>query len=121
MPVYHLHHTGYVSHVETIEAASPEEALAASQGGTVSLCHQCTREWDSAGDPEVLSITDEAGETVWQGEPYETLRARETTVDTVLAELAHIAEASKDADLVRWLAAPTLRFAALKAALARGN
>jgi hypothetical protein len=68
MPVYHLHHTGYVSHVETVEADTPEAAIDASEEGWVSLCHQCTREWDSAGDPEITSVTDETGEIVWEPE-----------------------------------------------------
>jgi hypothetical protein len=69
VPEYNVHHTGYVSHVETVEADSPEEAIAAAQEGWVSLCHQCTREWDSAGDSEVFTVTDAAGETVWEQAP----------------------------------------------------
>ena len=65
MPEYNVHHTGYVSHVETVEASSPEEAIEQSETGSVSLCHQCTQDWDSAGDVEVFSVTDADGETVW--------------------------------------------------------
>lgn len=69
MPEYNVHHTGYVSHVETVEADSPEEAIASSEVGSVSLCHQCSREWDSGGDPEVFTVTDADGETVWEQAP----------------------------------------------------
>jgi hypothetical protein len=65
---YNVHHTGYVSHVETVEADSPEEAIELSEVGSVSLCHQCTREWDSAGDPDIFNVTDAAGEVVWEQE-----------------------------------------------------
>lgn len=69
MPEYNVHHTGYVSHVETVEADSPEQAIELSEVGNVSLCHQCTREWDSAGDVEVFAVTDSSGEYVWEQEP----------------------------------------------------
>lgn len=69
MPTYYVHHTGYVSHVEEVEADTPEAALEASEGALVSLCHQCSREWDAGGDPEITAVSDETGETVWEAEP----------------------------------------------------
>jgi hypothetical protein len=66
---YFVHHTGYVSHVEEVEANSPEEAIDASEVGHVQMCSQCSSEWDSAGDPDVFSVSDENGETVWENYP----------------------------------------------------
>ena len=77
MPEYNVHWTGYVSHVETVEADSAEEAMDAAQEGWVSLCNQCTREWDSAGDPEVFTVTDADGNTAWEANPVRPLPTRE--------------------------------------------
>jgi hypothetical protein len=69
VPEYNVHFTGYVSHVETVEADTPEEAIDAAETGSVQLCHQCTQDWDSAGDVEVLVVSDASGEHVWEQEP----------------------------------------------------
>lgn len=85
MTTYYINHIGYVSQVEEVEADSPEAALDASQGAIVQLCNYCNREWDSAGDTEIGSISDENGETVWEAEPP---RPPLPTRDQIIAALA---------------------------------
>jgi hypothetical protein len=97
MPIYNLHHTGYVSRIETIEADNPDAAMDAAQDGNVSLCHQCTREWEPEGDSEITSVTDETGEIVWEPEPARPLPTREQVRDALNSRLSSDSESELDA------------------------
>jgi hypothetical protein len=80
---FHIHHVGYVSNIETVEAETVDEAIEASQVGAVSLCHQCTDEWDAGGDPDIYEVTDADGKIVWSQPQTEVDR------ETVLKLLRH--------------------------------